>query len=75
MSAGIQQGTILTKRDGTQIKGPAMSFRAPFWVFDGGVAVANYGDDDVAAFWHYDHLLRAHRERLGYTIHDARIVH
>lgn len=68
MSAAIQQGTVLTKRSGAQVQGPAMSFRAPFWVFENGVAVKNHGEDEAAAFAHYDELLAARRALTGYSV-------
>lgn len=38
MNDGIKAGDILTNRDGTRVAGPAMSFRAPFWIYEAGVA-------------------------------------
>ena len=57
----IQRGDILTDRHGRKCLAPAMTFSAPFWIYEQGVATANYGDDEAAAFAHYDHLVHERR--------------
>lgn len=73
MSAATKAGDILTKRDGTRVAGPAMSFRAPFWIYQDGVATVNYGDDEYSALEHYAKLLQARRQATGIT--KAILVH
>lgn len=57
MSTALQHGAKLTKRDGSISSGPAMTFSPPFWIFQNGSAVKNYGNDEAAAFEHYDRLV------------------
>lgn len=73
MISATKAGDILTKRDGTRVAGPAMSFRAPFWIYEAGVATVNYGDDEDAALEHYDRLVQARRIAMGNT--TAVLVH
>ena len=59
MTAAIRIGDTLTNRDGTLSRKAAMTFAPPHVVFDGGFAIADYGDDEKAAFDHYDQLIAA----------------
>lgn len=67
MNVPTKAGDILVKRDGSRVAGPAMSFRAPFWVYEDGVATVNYGDDEDAALVHYDRLVQARQIVTGNT--------
>lgn len=67
MRRAIQFGDILTDRHGRQCTAPAMTFSAPYWVFECGVATTNHGDDEAAALAHYDLLVHAHRLAMGNT--------
>ena len=73
MSAATKAGDILTKRDGSRVQGPAMSFSAQFWIYEAGVATVNYEDDEDAALEHYDRLVQARRLAMGNT--TAVLVH
>lgn len=73
MLTAIQAGDVLTKRDGSRVQGPAMSFSAPFWIYEAGVATVNYGDNEGAALEHYDRLVRERRRTTGNT--KAIVVH
>lgn len=57
MSTALRHGAKLLKRNGTISSGPAMTFSPPFWIFENGIAVKNYGNDEAAAFEHYDRLV------------------
>jgi hypothetical protein len=67
MRPATQAGDALTNRDGSRAEAPAMSFTAPFWVFEDGKAAVNFGDDEVAALAHYDQLVHERRVALGIT--------
>lgn len=73
MSAATKAGDRLTNRDGSPVTGPAMSFSAPFWVYEDGEATVNYGDDEAAALQHYDRLVHARRVEIGSTA--PRLMH
>lgn len=55
--AAIHLGALLTKKDGSPVRGAAMTFSPPYWVFEGGVAVRNYGANEQAALADYDRLV------------------
>ena len=67
MHSTIQFGDVLTDRHGRQCAAPAMSFSAPYWIYQDGVAAVNYGDDEAAASEHYDRLVRERLMPIGNT--------
>ncbi|PWB21309.1 hypothetical protein [Comamonas sp. JNW] len=57
-SKAISLGDTLTNRDGTLCRGTQLTFKAPYWIYEDGVAVKNYGDDKEAAFAHFDRRVK-----------------
>lgn len=62
MAKPFSVGSEVKSSDGTPAK-LCRSMRAPFWVCHQGRVVADYGDDEDAAWEHLQRLVREHRQR------------